>query len=243
MDATAPTDSGSPSPDATTDSGSSATDTGTAMDSAVEDTAIADGAIADGGPPPPPPPAMTDAGNVVSATYGFPVMYSVFQGGGDPCMGGPPPDGGYGSLVVLLADFTPPGDAGLQNGGPVGGHVLRVQITGPSYTGSNEPPDGSAVKPVVPGTYTIGFEGEDDDDLCMLPPGTSAELDVFQYTSDAGAYTQAQAVSGSVKLTAVSLGQVEGTFGVVLDKIVYADGGPFTFQDPMPFTGQFVANQ
>jgi hypothetical protein len=144
------------------------------------------------------------------------------------------PAGGYASFALFLSDLTLIVDGqGDPANLPAGGHMLRIEVAGPSYTIAGAPAEGGTAEPVTPGTYTIGFEGEDDDDLCMLPPGTSAILDVFDFSGD-GSFTQTTAVSGTITLTTVTTGHIQGSFQVELSQ------SPFrVIQPTIPFAGTF----
>jgi hypothetical protein len=151
--------------------------------------------------------------------------------------------GGYGAVAVVLADFDPRSDAGLLAATPpAGGHVLRIELVGPSYIGgAPKLMDGATPVAMSPGRYAVGFEGESDDDLGMLPTGTSALLDLFGF-GDAGSYTQAQAVSGTVTLTTIASGHATGTFNVQIAP--YAGSPTPSRIDPtssVPFSGSFAA--
>jgi hypothetical protein len=133
---------------------------------------------------------------------------------------------------------------------PSPSHVLRVEVAGPSYadTGGTVLPDGSAAAPIPPGSYDIGYEAEDDDVLCALPTGTSAILDVFDFTADGGVavegvtYTQATAISGTVNVTSISPGHIVGSFDVQLAAFVYSKNGfDIDTQNPTSFSGTFDA--
>ena len=69
---------------------------------------------------------------------------------------------------------------------------------------------------LTPGTFTVGNEHLDDEDLCMLAPGSSAYL-LF---GTAHGESLAIAVSGTVTLDTIAAGAVAGRFDVIL-------GGPF----------------
>jgi hypothetical protein len=182
-----------------------------------------------------PSASSSDAGNSLAGSYAFPVTYAFIDANTPARQCGDTttiPGGGYASFVLLLSDVDPYDDAGNPAGYlPPGSHLVRIELAGP---GAMTPLDAGPA-PVTPGTYTIGFEGENDDDLCMLPPNTSAILDVFDFTAD-GSYTQATAASGTVTITSVVTGRIQGSFAVQLSH------SPFQVTQPtIPFSGSFDA--
>lgn len=181
----------------------------------------------------------SDGGNVLTGTVAFPVNFAFIDTSipKEDCNDTTSlPGGGYASFALFLSDVDPFGDTGAPlNTLPPGAHLLRIELAGPSYTGAFGSADGGAAAPVTPGTYTVGFDGEDDDDLCMLPPGTSAILDVFDFSGD-GSFTQTTAASGTITLTTVMTGDIQGSFQVALSQ------SPFHVTQPtVPFAGTFNA--
>jgi len=183
-------------------------------------------------------------GNALSGTYAFPVNYAVIdtqlprdQCGFDTALDG----GAYASFALWLSDVDIYNDAGgMLAITPSPSHILSIQVAGPSYTSTSNASDVASPTPIAPGVYAIGFEDADDDELCGLPPGGSATLDRYDFAGDAGAYTQATALSGSVTVTSLGSGRIAGKFNVELGAIVY--GAIFIdTQHPIPFSGTFVA--
>ena len=77
---------------------------------------------------------------------------------------------------------------------------------------------------LAPGTYVIGNEGENDPDLCSLPSGSNAFLQLLTPT---GYDAQATAISGTVVIDRIDAGAVTGTFSVLM-------GGPYGYTDASP---------
>jgi hypothetical protein len=190
------------------------------------------------------PTAVPDAGNTLDGSYAFPVRYSVVdtqlahdQCGYQTVLSG----GAYAAFALWLSDVDVFDDAGgMFAVTPSPSHILSIQVAGPSYVGSNTPPSGTDPKPIRPGVFPIGFEDADDDELCSLPSGGAATLDRYDFAGDAGEYTQATAVSGSVTLTQAGQGHVVGRFDVQIAPIVYGDVFIDT-QHAVAFSGTFDA--
>jgi hypothetical protein len=185
-----------------------------------------------------------DAGNTLEGSYAFPVSYSVIdtrlakdQCGYETVLAG----GAYAAFSLWLSDVNIFTDAGgMFAVTPSPSHILSIQVAGPSYVGSAIPPSGTEPQPIEPGAYPIGFEDADDDELCSLPSGGAATLDRYDFAGDAGAYTQATALSGAVTITRASQGRIVGRFDVQLAPIVY--GAVFIdTQNAVSFSGTFDA--
>jgi hypothetical protein len=84
--------------------------------------------------------------------------------------------------------------------------------------------DTELTQSLTPGTYVIGDEGEDDPDLCMLPSGSNAFL---QLLTPGGYDAQGLAISGTVTIESISEQGVAGTFSVLM-------GGPYGYTDASP---------
>jgi hypothetical protein len=137
--------------------------------------------------------AARRGGNALVGSYAFPVTYSVIDSQlpksecGDQTL--LDAGGGYGSFALWMSTVDLFDDAGaLLATTPSPSRILRIEVAGPSYAdmGGGAAPDGSTVAPITPGSHVIGYEAEDDDDICSLPAGTSAILDVFDFTADGG---------------------------------------------------------
>ncbi|HEY1691670.1 MAG TPA: hypothetical protein VGG39_05895 [Polyangiaceae bacterium] len=109
-------------------------------------------------------------------------------------------------------------DAGLPDGGT--GYLLDIEIATTQAAMGDE----VLTQSIVPGTYEVGDEGEDDPDLCMLAPGSNAFLQIVTPTSGDAVAT---AISGSVTIDSISAGAVTGTFSVLM-------GGPYGVADASP---------
>jgi hypothetical protein len=83
-----------------------------------------------------------------------------------------------------------------------------------------------------PGTYAVGNEHEDDEDLCMLAAGSSAYLLFAPLHGE----SLSIAVSGTITVDSVGTDAVTGSFNVVM-------GGPYGETDAgtSPLTGTFDA--
>jgi hypothetical protein len=186
--------------------------------------------------------ALPDAGNVLSGTYAFPVSYSVIDTSlaKDQCGYQTVLDGGaYAAFALWLSDVDIFNDAGgMLAATPSPSRIVSLQVAGPSYVGSAVPPSGTTPQPIAPGVYPIGFEDADDDELCSLPPGGSATVDVYDFDGDSGAYTQATALSGAVTVTHAGAGRITGKFSVELGAIVYGNVFIDTLH-PAAFSGTF----
>lgn len=188
------------------------------------------------------PPA--DGGNALTGSYAFPVGYSVIDTSlvKDQCSYETVLDGGaYAAFVLWLSDVDIFNDAGgMLAATPSPSRIVSIQVAGPSYVGGAAPPSGTLPQPITPGMFPIGFEDADDDELCSLPPGGAATVDVYDFDGDAGMYTQATALSGSVTVTYAANGRITGNFSVELGAIVYGDIFIDTLH-PAAFSGTFDA--
>ena len=84
--------------------------------------------------------------------------------------------------------------------GGAGEWLYLALATTQAATGASE-----LTESLTAGTYVIGDEGEDDPDVCMLPPGTNAFLEIVTPEGDDA---QATAISGTVTLDSISAGSV-----------------------------------
>jgi hypothetical protein len=103
------------------------------------------------------------------------------------------------------------GSAGSPDGGP--DDAVYIGIATAQWAAYSR---GTLTESLTPGTFTVGSEHLDDEDLCMLAPGSSAYLLFAPVRGE----SLAIAVSGTVTLDTVAGGAVSGRFDVVM-------GGPF----------------
>jgi hypothetical protein len=92
---------------------------------------------------------------------------------------------------------------------------------------------GTLTEPLVPGTYMISNEQDNEETLCKLRGGGTAYLQIYPW----GAPSSAIAVSGTVTINSIAAGSVTGRFDVLM-------GGPFGQTDaaaPTPLSGEFNA--
>jgi hypothetical protein len=92
---------------------------------------------------------------------------------------------------------------------------------------------GTLTEPLVPGTYMISNEQNNDETLCKLRGGGTAYLQIYSW----GGPARAIAVSGTVTIDRIAAGSVTGRFDVLM-------GGPFGQTDaaaPTPLSGGFNA--
>lgn len=201
--------------------------------SAPMGTTMYDGAISDASKDS-APTGTTDATNdraipaAGTATLVGPQAFAV----GSALMG-PPLTGGCGGTtadrsstvsqasIILTSQGLPSllcADAGLPDGGT--GFWIDIEIaTTQAAMGDQE-----LTQSLAPGTYVIGNEGENDPDLCMLPNGSTAFLQLLTPT---GYDAQAIAISGTVIIDSVGIGSITGSFSVLM-------GGPYGFTDASP---------
>jgi len=167
--------------------------------------------------------APTDAGNpatlapgtgILSGNDGFPVkwawMHAYAAAANCESSDASAPAGGIDAIAIQLFenDESSPAcsDAGLSG---AAGHFVDLEIATSSYLTGAAP-----FVALAPGTYTIGNEGENDPDLCMLSSsGGNAYLAVGELgVPDA----QNLAASGTVTIDSIDAGGVVGSFQVVL---------------------------
>jgi hypothetical protein len=120
-------------------------------------------------------------------------------------------------------------DGGLGNGGT--GSLINIEIATQQYASQMMP----FTQALAPGTYVIGNEGEDDPDLCMLPSGSTAILQILTFGQDDAQWT---AISGTVTIDTVGPTSIAGSFAVLL-------GGPFGQYEggtPPSLSGAFNAS-
>jgi hypothetical protein len=134
-----------------------------------------------------------------------------------PCGSSTVPGGGFAAVQILL--FESNADAARvcsKDGGGPGknvGRILDLEIATPQYAAKTAPLTDS----LTPGNYAVGNEHQDDPDLCMLPTGTTAFLQLIGYES---ASPTSISTSGTVSITSVTDAEVQGTFDVTM-------GGPY----------------
>ncbi len=172
-------------------------------------------------------------GNALSGPQAFTVASAVFSTGEPSLKCGylARPSGLPTAASVILSplDLTPTICSNVPyQGGPIA--IVDVQIT---------TPDAGGLSVLVPGTYPIGNENVADDDLCMLPPGTGAILDVRD-VSDGGVANVWSAISGTVTLDAVGAASLAGSFDVVLGQVDQA-GNTISTTVTSPLAGTFAA--
>ncbi|HEY3815961.1 MAG TPA: hypothetical protein VGL81_02265 [Polyangiaceae bacterium] len=139
------------------------------------------------------------------------------------CGGSIVPDSGVIPTVSILltSEGLPPllcSDGTIPDGGT--GYWLDLEIATIQAAMGDE----VLTQSIMPGTYVIGDEAEDDPDLCMLAPGSNAFLQIATPTSGDALYT---AIQGSVTIDSVSEHAITGTFTVLL-------GGPYGTSDASP---------
>jgi hypothetical protein len=156
-------------------------------------------------------------------------METSSQGG---CGSGNGGAGVIAQLAILLTSKNLPSLLCMDAGEPdaSAGEWLDIELaTNQAIAGAAQLTDS-----LTPGTYVIGNEGEDDPDICMLPSGSNAFIQLLTPT---GYDAQATAISGTVIIDSISAGAVTGTFSVLM-------GGPYgtTDADPPPsLSGAFNA--
>jgi len=158
---------------------------------------------------------------MLSGPQGFPVgsarMGSSLNGG----CGSKDDAGLVATLSIVIASQGLPSllcaDGGIPDGGP--GDWIDIEI------GTSQATQGVPITmPLGPGLYVIGNEAENDPDLCMLPNGSNAFL---QLLTPGGYDAQATAISGTVTIASVTPTAVTGTFSVLM-------GGPYGATDASP---------
>jgi hypothetical protein len=134
-----------------------------------------------------------------------------------PCGSSAVPGGGFAAVQLLLFESNADGaSACSSDGGGPGkniGRILDLEIATSQYAAMTTPLTDS----LTAGTYTVGNEHQDDPDLCMLPTGTTAFLQLIDYQS--GSPTSIS-TSGTVSITSISDAEIQGTFNATM-------GGPY----------------
>jgi hypothetical protein len=123
------------------------------------------------------------------------------------------------SIVIGAQDLPAVlcGDGGVPDAGSGGWIDIEIATT--------QAIEGTPItQALAPGVYVIGNEGEDDPDVCMLPSGSNAFLQLLTPGADDATAT---AISGTVTLDSVTASAVTGTFSVLM-------GGPFGTTDASP---------
>jgi len=177
--------------------------------------------------------AIPEAGTAtLSGPQAFPVgsasMAASPTGG---CGGSGSPDVIAHVIVLLTAQGLPAllcTDAGPPDAGTGGWIDIEIATT-QAATGDQE-----LTQSLGPGTYVIGNEGEDDPDVCMLPPGSNAFLQLLTPGADDA---QATAISGTVTIDSLDAKAITGSFSVLM-------GGPYGTTDASPppsLSGTFSA--
>lgn len=122
--------------------------------------------------------------------------------------------------IVIGAQGLPAllcGDGGFPDAGSGGWIDIEIATT--------QAIEGTPItQALAPGVYVIGNEGEDDPDVCMLPSGSNAFLQILTPGADDATAT---AVSGTVTIDSVTPSAVTGTFSVLV-------GGPYGTTDASP---------
>jgi hypothetical protein len=182
-----------------------------------------------------PPGALTPGTGSLTGPSAFPVKW-VWMDSGEvtsSCGGAATSSGGVAAIAVELFEDDESSLACSDGGSLVSngtGRDIDLEIATTEYIQGAT----TLTQTLGPGTYVIGDEGEDDPDLCMLPSGTNAFLEVLDFgTADDAVET---AVSGTVTIDTLSATEITGTFDVYL-------GGPYGQTDggPQSLTGSFDA--
>jgi hypothetical protein len=188
----------------------------------------------DGGPSTQPGPGTSSPGSAtLSGPQGFPVGWAS-TGPTSDC--GPSTASGGGLAAASIVFFEQDvsslvcADGGPVNG--VSGRVVLIEIATSQYAKQTTP----LTESLGPATYVIGDEGEDDEDLCMLPSGTTAFLEISEL-GDGGAVAEWIGISGTVTVDSITPTSIAGSFDVLL-------GGPYGQTDgsaPPSLSGTFDA--
>jgi hypothetical protein len=196
---------------------------------------VADARGLDGGSPR-DSDAVDGAGSgTLTGSQAFTVAWALMDPSepADECMSDAVPGGGVAATAILLAqeDLSSSvcGDGGNPDAGV--GYIVNIEIATQEYAmGTTQ-----LTQSLTAGTYVIGNEGEDDEDLCMLPGGSTAILQLFDPTNPGGA--SSIAISGTVTIDSVGPGSIAGSFDAVM-------GGPYGYTDASPppsLSGTFKA--
>jgi hypothetical protein len=125
--------------------------------------------------------------------------------------------GGFAAAqIVLLQDGNEAALVCSPDGGPPGGNpgsVLDLEIATSQYAAMTTP----LTQALTPGSYVVGDEHQNDPDLCMLPTGATAFL---QLVGLGASSPQSVSVSGTVTITSVDASAIAGSFNVTM-------GGPY----------------
>jgi hypothetical protein len=168
-----------------------------------------------------PGPGMATLSGPQAFPVGSATMGVSLSGG---CGGSAAADSGVIPTVsILLTSQGLPellcSDAGFPDGGT--GYWLDIELaTTQAAVGDSE----VLTQSIVPGSYVVGDEGENDPDPCMLPAGSNAFIQLLTPT---GVDAQGMAITGTVTIDSVSAGAVTGTFSVLM-------GDPYGRTDAMP---------
>jgi hypothetical protein len=126
------------------------------------------------------------------------------------------PNGSYATLGIVMTSWANACTA--TQGNPTSGSAIVIQLASTTYSTTGGSTDAQAA-PIALGPHTIDYEGEDDEDLCMLDhSGSSAIVQVIQFVSpDSGADPiVAIGASGTVTLDALDATHAAGSFDVML---------------------------
>jgi hypothetical protein len=192
---------------------------GAADSSTPRDTGTASPDGAGTGVPDIPGPGMATLVGPQAFPVGSALMGIPLTGG---CGGGTGPSSVISQVSIILTSEGLPSllcvDGGFPDGGP--GFWIDLELaTNQAAMGDQE-----LTQSLAPGTYVVGDEGENDPDLCMLPQGSNAFLQLLTPTGDDA---QSISISGTVTIDSISAQSVTGTFSVFM-------GGPYGYTDASP---------
>jgi hypothetical protein len=134
-----------------------------------------------------------------------------------PCGSSAVAGGGFAATQIVLLEKS--GDISLlcsKDGGTTSsgaGRILDLEIATPQYASMKTP----VTDALTPGSYVVGDEHQNDPDLCMLPTGTTAFLQLLDV---AGGSPTSTSVSCTVAITSISATAIAGSFNVTM-------GGPY----------------
>ncbi len=125
-------------------------------------------------------------------------------------------DGGIAATAIYLLQVDLSAEACADASfvpSAAGQRFIAIQMAAPAYATRR-----SVSEALSAGAYTIGNESVPDEDLCMLPTGATAILQVLELpdAAGAGALPIWNAVVGTVTVTGLSATSIAGAFDVVL---------------------------